>query len=78
MEKPLVSICLFAYNQEKYIKEAIRGVLNQTYENLGIIISDDCSTDNTYVIIKEEVEKYKGIKTGYMCNDLMFRTVYIV
>lgn len=59
-EKPLVSFCLFSYNQEKFIKEALDGALNQTYSPLEIIISDDCSTDNTFEIIKEEIKNYKG------------------
>ena len=50
MEKKLVSYCLFAFNQEKYINEAIKGALNQTYSPLEIIISDDCSTDLTFQI----------------------------
>lgn len=59
-EKPLVTMCIFAYNAEKYIAETIRGALNQTYDNLEIIISDDCSPDNTYSIIKETVSDYRG------------------
>ena len=37
-EKPLVTMCIFAYNAEKYIAETIRGALNQTYDNLEIIM----------------------------------------
>lgn len=58
--RPLVTFALFAYNQEKYIREAIEGAFAQTYEPLEIIISDDCSTDNTYEIIKKMVKEYKG------------------
>jgi glycosyltransferase involved in cell wall biosynthesis len=59
-ENPLVSLCLFSYNQEKFIKEAIEGALKQTYSPLEIIISDDCSTDFTFEIIKEVVKNYSG------------------
>jgi glycosyltransferase involved in cell wall biosynthesis len=59
-EKPLISFCLFAYNQAKYIEEAVEGALNQTYKPLEIILSDDCSTDNTFDLIKEIVKSYKG------------------
>lgn len=58
--KPLVSFLLFAYKQEKFICEAIKGALSQTYEPLEIIISDDCSPDKTFEIIKSEVGKYCG------------------
>ena len=48
----LVSVVLPAYNHEKFIKECIESVLNQTYKNLEILVEDDCSTDNTKEIIK--------------------------
>ena len=51
LEFPLVTFALFTYNQERYVREAVEGVLAQTYEPLEIIISDDCSTDMTFSII---------------------------
>jgi glycosyltransferase involved in cell wall biosynthesis len=60
IERPLVTFALFAYNQEKYIREAIEGALSQTYEPLEIIISDDGSSDKTGQIITNEISKYKG------------------
>ncbi len=44
---PLVSVIMPSYNSEKYIGEAIDSILNQTYNNLELIIVDDCSSDNT-------------------------------
>lgn len=58
--RPLVTFALFAYNQEKYIREAIEGAFAQTYEPLEIILSDDCSTDRTFEVMKEMARKYKG------------------
>ena len=58
--RPLVTFALFAYNQEKYIREAVEGAFAQTYEPLEIILSDDCSTDRTFEIMKEMVESYSG------------------
>jgi glycosyltransferase involved in cell wall biosynthesis len=57
---PLVSFCLFTYNQEKYIEEAIDGAFSQDYTNLEIIISDDSSTDETWSIIEKKVKQYSG------------------
>lgn len=56
----LVSLCIFTYNQEDFIKETIESAFSQTYENLEIIISDDCSQDNTYNIIRECIANYTG------------------
>lgn len=62
MENPLVSFCLFTYNQEKFVLDALRGAVSQDYENMEIIVSDDCSTDNTFTIIENFFENYKGDK----------------
>ena len=49
----LVSIIISTYNGEKYIKRAIKSVLNQTYQNIEIVVIDDGSIDETYKIISE-------------------------
>ena len=41
------------FNAEKYILESIESIIQQTYQNLEIIICDDCSTDNSQLILKE-------------------------
>jgi len=47
----LVSILIPTYNREKYIERAIKSALNQTYRNIEVIISDNCSTDKTLEIV---------------------------
>ena len=49
---PLISICIPTYNGADTIAMTIKSVVNQTFGNFEIIISDDCSTDNTLVIVE--------------------------
>jgi glycosyltransferase involved in cell wall biosynthesis len=51
---------LLTYNHARYVQEAIKGALSQTYVPLDIIISDDCSQDGTFDIITEELATYRG------------------
>ena len=60
IEKPLVTIFVFTYNQEQFIKETLDSIISQDYENYEIVVSDDCSSDGTYDIIKDFVASYKG------------------
>lgn len=59
-DRPLVTFAIFAYNQEKYIREAVEGAFSQTYSPLEIILSDDCSSDRTFEIIEEMAREYEG------------------
>lgn len=49
---PLVSICIPVYNGDEFIDETIRCCLDQTYKNIEVIFSDNCSTDKTIERIK--------------------------
>jgi glycosyltransferase involved in cell wall biosynthesis len=49
---PLISVCIPVFNGERYIAEAIESVLTQTCQDFEIVISDNCSTDNTLAIIR--------------------------
>ena len=62
-ERPLVTFAVFAYNQEKYIRDAVEGAFAQTYQPLEIILSDDCSTDRTFEIMEEMAAAYYGPHT---------------
>jgi len=59
-ECPLVSFMVFSYNQEQFIRDAVKSAFKQTYEPLEIIFSDDCSPDQTFKIIKKEADAYRG------------------
>lgn len=65
-EKPLVSIIVPAYNQERYIREAIDSVLNQTYNNWELVIVDDGSVDRTASIVRSFADS--RIKYFYQDN----------
>ena len=58
----LVSIVLPIYNGEKYMRQSIESVINQTYKNWELIIIDDCSSDNTPHIAKEYANQDNRIK----------------
>ena len=50
------------YNSSKYISKSIESVVSQTYENIELIIINDCSTDNSLSIINDFISKDKRIK----------------
>src|ERR1700748_2090499 len=52
MSRPLVSVCIPAYNAEKYIGQTITSVLEQSYAYLEIIVVDDGSIDHTFPVAK--------------------------
>ncbi len=59
----LITYAVFSYNQERFIREAIECALAQDYSPLEIIISDDCSTDRTFEVIRESTAGYAGPHT---------------
>jgi glycosyltransferase involved in cell wall biosynthesis len=58
----LISIITPTYNSERYIKETINSILSQTYQNWELLITDDCSTDNTCEIVDKYVSNDSRIK----------------
>lgn len=58
--QPLVSVPVVTYNSSKTVRETLDSIYDQTYQNLELIVSDDCSTDNTVDICREWIETHKG------------------
>jgi glycosyltransferase involved in cell wall biosynthesis len=58
-DKPLVSIILVTYNSSKYVLEALESIYEQSYENIELVITDDCSTDNTIELCKNWMITHK-------------------
>ena len=52
INNPLVSVIIAAYNEEKHINKCITSILNQTYQNIEVIIIDDGSSDSTLSILR--------------------------
>lgn len=63
----LVSIITPTWNCAALICETIRSVQAQTYQDWELIISDDCSTDNTKLVVDPYLQDDKRIK--YICNE---------
>ena len=58
--RPLVTFGIYAYNEEKFIREAVKSAFAQTYSPLEIVLSDDCSSDRTFEIMQEMAALYSG------------------
>lgn len=65
---PKVSIVVPIYNTEKYLNKCLDSIINQTHQNLEIILIDDGSTDNSSKIIDSYAQKDSRIKTIHQKN----------
>ncbi len=71
-KEPLVSVCVPTYNRARYIRKSLASIINQTYGNLEIIVSDNASTDNTEEMVKsftDERMKYYRNLTNIGCYN---------
>ena len=73
----MVSVLLAAYNGENYIRDQLDSILNQTFSDLSVVISDDLSEDDTPAIIQKYEEQYPDririlenrVKSGSAMNN---------
>jgi len=63
----LVSVNVTTYNRSGLIGRCLRSVLAQTYEDIQIVVVDDCSSDNTRIVVSEFKDKFPNIK--YIRHD---------
>nr|WP_304576959.1 glycosyltransferase [Romboutsia ilealis] len=56
-----VSVIVPVYNGAKFIKKCLDCLINQTYQNVEIILLDDGSTDNSLELLKEYEDKYDNV-----------------
>ena len=67
MEKKFrITVLMSVYNGERYLREAIESILNQTYKDFEFVIYDDSSTDNT----PEIIESYSDSRIVYRRNSV--------
>lgn len=63
---PLVTVIVVTYNSSKYVLETLNSIKKQTYQKIELIVSDDCSQDNTVQLCNEWIEKntrrFVGVK----------------
>ncbi|MDT0295758.1 glycosyltransferase family 2 protein [Mesonia ostreae] len=57
MNRPLVSIIAVCYNHSRYAITTLESIVNQSYENIELIIMDDCSTDTSVAVIQDWIDK---------------------
>ena len=74
-EEIKVSVVIPVYNTEKYVREAVESIMNQTLRELEIIIINDGSTDNSLQVVEELAAadsrifaKQSGIVNGTQCR----------
>ena len=65
MQKAMVTVAIPVYNGERFIKQAIDSVLNQTYKDFVLKIFDNCSTDRT----SEIINSFNDERIGYIKNE---------
>ncbi|MFN7676314.1 glycosyltransferase [Flavobacterium sp.] len=71
----LVSVSVITYNAASFVEETLESIFNQTYGNIELIVSDDCSKDNTIEIVQkwseqEQVKaRFKDIKIVTVPNN---------
>ena len=66
MNNVLISIAMATYNGEKYLEEQLDSIYAQSYENIEVVVTDDCSTDKTVEIL-EAYHISHGLK--YFVNE---------
>ncbi|MCR4854035.1 MAG: glycosyltransferase family 2 protein, partial [Prevotella sp.] len=70
-EQPIVTVVVYTYNSSEFVLETLDSIKQQTYPDLMLCISDDCSSDSTVELCKKWIEENKDrfIKTKLLTFD---------
>lgn len=71
----MVSIALATYNGERFLKEQLDSILEQSYTDIEIIACDDCSTDSTPQILEDYQKKDSRLKVYFNEKNLGFKKI---
>ena len=67
--RPILTYGIITYNRSKYLRKSLKSVLDQvgSDELVEVLVSDNCSTDDTKEIVQEFQKRYKNLR--YHCNE---------
>ncbi len=75
MRSPLISVCLPAYNAERYVRSAVESVLSQTFGDFELLVIDDGSTDKTAHVLRELAIRDSRIRLASRPNAGLVQTL---
>jgi glycosyltransferase involved in cell wall biosynthesis len=74
--EPLVSIMIPNRNHSMYLNQSIEGALNQTYQNIEVIVLDNCSTDNSIEVAQRYLDR--GVRVCKNPENIAVRTLDVL
>ena len=60
MNDPLVTLCTPIYNHEQFLEDYFQSIIDQTYQNIRLILIDDCSTDDSPKVVERWLSRLKA------------------
>lgn len=68
--QPVVSIGIPVYNESRYIQQSLLSIIEQEYNNIELIVSDNCSTDNTYEICRKTLMDHDNVSLNRFDSNM--------
>lgn len=71
INEPLVSVSVITYNSSNTVVDTLESIYNQTYKNIELIISDDCSTDETVEVCRDWIRQKQSrfVRVDVLCSE---------